>query len=303
MKLILFGKHGQLGRELQRTLLPFGDVIMLGREQADLSRPQALERLLDTHQPDVMVNPAAWTAVDAAESNTEAAFAVNATAPAVMARWAARHRALLVHYSTDYVFDGSHHRPYVESDATAPLNAYGRSKLAGEQAILDSGCPALVFRTSWVVSAMGNNFLRTILRLATQRDRLSVVADQMGAPTSAELLADVTALAIAAQRAGHLATGLYHLTASGHTSWYGLACYVVQAMQHHGVASRLPVQNVAAIPTADYPTAALRPLNSRLNCQRLESGLGLALPHWQVHVDRALAQLLASAQPSQPQTG
>lgn len=292
MKLLLFGKNGQLGRELQRTLLPFGSVTILGRSDTDLAKPEQIQQALKTYQPDIIINPAAYTAVEAAESNPEAAYAVNEQAPKIMAQWASDNKALLVHYSTDYVFDGAKPTPYTESDATAPLNVYGQSKLAGEQAILNSGCQALIFRTSWVVSAYGNNFIRTILNLAAQRDQLSVVDDQIGAPTSAELLADVSALAIAAYRQNHLDSGLYHLTAAGETSWHELACRVVDALQQHKANAPLKSAKIKAVPTSEYPTTAKRPLNSRLDCGRLEQSLGLSLPDWTVHIDRILTELL-----------
>lgn len=292
-KIILFGKDGQLGRELQRTLLPLGQVVALGRDQADFTQPATLTDVLTHHQPDIIVNPAAYTAVDAAESDASTARKVNTEAVGVLADWAATSGALLVHYSTDYVFDGNLERPYTEDDVTHPLSVYGTTKRDGERAIETSGCAALVFRTSWVYSAWGNNFIRTMMRLATQRKELSVVADQHGAPTSAELLADVTALAIAAHGTGTLPSGLYHLTARGVTTWHGLARYVVAAMHRSGINALLTPDNIRAIGTHDYPTPAARPKNSRLNTNKLTTALHLTLPNWQIHVDRALQQLFA----------
>lgn len=292
-KIILFGKDGQLGRELQRTLLPLGQVVALGRDQADFTQPETLTDVLTHHQPDIIVNPAAYTAVDAAESDASTARKVNTDAVRVLADWAARSGALLVHYSTDYVFDGNLDRPYTEDDATHPLSVYGATKRDGERAIETSGCAALVFRTSWVYSAWGNNFIRTMMRLATQRKELSIVADQHGAPTSTELLADVTALAIAAHGTGTLPSALYHLTASGATSWRGLAHYVVSAMHRNGIDALLSPDNIHAIGTRDSPTPAARPKNSRLNTNKLTTVLHLTLPNWQIHTDRALQQLFA----------
>ena len=291
MKILLFGKDGQLGRELQRTLLPLGQLVALGRKHADFTRPDTVAKAVAHHRPDVIINPAAYTAVDAAESDADTAHLVNADAVGALAHGAAASGALLVHYSTDYVFDGQKPTPYTEDDETHPLGVYGRTKRDGELAIEASGCNALVFRTSWVYSAHSNNFIRTIQRLAMQRQELSIVADQHGAPTSAELLADVTALAIAAHRRDALPNGLYHLTAAGSTSWYGLAHYVVEAMQRYGVDAALKPEGLRAIPTSEYPTPAARPANSCLNTDKITQALGLHLPDWTVHVDRTLQQL------------
>lgn len=294
MNILLLGKDGQVGRELQRTLLPFGDVAALNRHQADLGHLDELERLLHRLKPDLIVNAAAYTAVDKAESDRDAAFRINRDAVAVLAGWAARHEALLVHYSTDYVFDGDKPSAYLETDPTHPLSVYGLSKRAGEEAITASGGQALIFRTSWVFSSHGSNFIKTILRLAREKNHLNIVADQFGAPTSAELIADVTALAVAAYRAGRLAGGLYHLTASGETHWHHLACHTVDRALANGV--RLPLETSAIRPigTEDYPLPAKRPQNSRLNTALLSSQLGLQLPDWTVHVNRAVDQLTLS---------
>ncbi len=291
MKILLIGKNGQVGQELQRTLLPLGEVVALGRDGLDLGDLAAVQQVLASQAADVIVNASAYTAVDRAEADEAGAYAVNAAAVGAMAGYAQAHGALLVHYSTDYVFDGAKDGPYVEDDATAPQSAYGRSKLAGEQAILASGCKALVFRTSWVFSAHGGNFIKTMLRLAGERDSLNVVADQFGAPTSAELIADVTALAVAAYRRGALAGGIYHLTAAGATSWHGLACYAIEGAAARGASFKVDPARISPIPTEAYPVPAKRPKNSRLDTSKLCSALGLQLPDWKVHVDRLIDQL------------
>jgi dTDP-4-dehydrorhamnose reductase len=291
MKILLIGKNGQVGQELQRTLLPLGELVALGRDGLDLSDPAAVQRVLASQAPDVVVNASAYTAVDRAEADEAAAVAVNAAAVAAMAQYAHAHGALLVHYSTDYVFDGDKPEPYVEEDATALQSAYGRSKRAGEDAILASGCRALVFRTSWVFSAHGGNFIKTMLRLAGERDSLNVVADQIGAPTSAELIADVTALALAAYRRGALADGIYHLTAAGATSWHGLASYAIARAKARGAAIKVDPAQICPIPTEAYPLPAKRPKNSRLDTSKLANALDLHLPDWKVHVDRLIEQL------------
>lgn len=291
MRILLIGKNGQVGHELQRTLLPLGDLVALGRDGLDLSDLAALNQMLASQSPDVIVNASAYTAVDRAEADEAGATAVNATAVGVMAEYARGRGALLVHYSTDYVFDGAKDSPYVENDATAPQSAYGRSKRAGEEAIIASGCKALVFRTSWVFSAHGGNFIKTMLRLAGERDSLNVVADQFGAPTSAELIADVTALALAAYRRGALADGIYHLTAAGSTSWHGLASYAIARARLRGVQVKVDPAQICPIPTEAYPLPAKRPKNSRLDTSKLAGALDLQLPDWKIHVDRLIDQL------------
>ena len=294
MKYLLLGKSGQVGHELQRTLLSLGQVIALGREEADLSNLTQLQGVLAQHTPDIIVNAAAYTAVDKAESDEAAAFRINAEAVGLMAEYARQSGALLVHYSTDYAFDGQKPAPYLETDATNPQSAYGRSKRAGEQVIEQSGCRALVFRTSWVFSARGGNFIKTILRLAKERESLNVVADQYGAPTSAELIADVTALAIAGYRSRALTSGLYHLTAAGVTNWHSLACHVVNRALANGAMLKLNAEQIHAIPTEVYPLPAKRPKNSRMDTGALSSALGLSLPNWNIHVDRVVDQLSRS---------
>jgi dTDP-4-dehydrorhamnose reductase len=291
MKILLLGKNGQVGRELQRTLLPLGELVALGRTEADLENLSGLGELLDSHRPDIIVNAAAYTAVDMAEADPSTARRINAEAVGVMATHAHRSGTLLVHYSTDYVFDGEKQGAYVESDATNPQSVYGSTKRAGEETILKSGCDALVFRTSWVFSAHGGNFIKTILRLARERGSLNVVADQHGAPTSAELIADVTALAICGHRSRVLGSGIYHLTATGETSWHALACHTVERALANGAVLKLKAGQVHAIPTEAYPLPAKRPRNSRMDTAALSSALGLQLPDWKIHVDRAVEQL------------
>ena len=284
MKILLLGKDGQVGHELKRTLLPLGDVHAFGRQGANLENLEALRELLAQQAPDIIVNAAAYTAVDKAETNQDVARTVNADAVAEIARYAKENDALFVHYSTDYVFDGRKEAPYDIDDQTNPQSVYGSTKLAGEAAITASGCKALILRTSWVFSAHGGNFIKTILRLAKERDALNIVADQHGAPTSAELIADVTALAVAGFQQGKLAAGIYHLTAGGHTTWHGLATHVVARARHNGLALKVQPGNIAAITTEQYPVPAARPKNSRLNTIALTAPLKLQLPDWTVHV-------------------
>ena len=300
MRILLLGANGQVGWELQRALAPVGELVALGREGlygegnevlcGDLSRTDALRATLERVRPDVIVNAAAYTAVDRAESEADLAHAVNAAAPAMLAGWAAEQGALLVHYSTDYVFDGRGDAPWREEDATAPLSVYGRTKLDGERAIIASGARHLVFRTSWVYAARGGNFARTMLRLGAERERLTVVADQIGAPTGADLIADVTAHALRVVRADASRAGLYHLAAAGTTSWREYACQVFDEARALGVA--LAVNEVAPIATADWPTPATRPLNSRLDTRRLRDAFGLVLPDWRAGVSRMVAEIV-----------
>jgi dTDP-4-dehydrorhamnose reductase len=293
--ILLLGADGQVGWELRRALLPLGEVLPLKRTQADLGDVTALRAVLDRTRPQFIVNAAAYTAVDKAETEPELALRINADAPQVLADYAAAHEAWLVHFSTDYVFDGTKPAPYVETDPPKPQSAYGRSKLAGEQAITASGCRHLILRTSWVYAARGGNFAKTMLRLAAERDSLRVIADQVGAPTSAELIADTTALmlhhlrtdpAFAAQ-----ASGLCHLTAQGSTSWHGYAQFVIAAAATRGLPLRCAPEQVQAITTADYPLPAPRPANSRLDCSKLQTTFGLFLPPWQTQVQRLIDEL------------
>lgn len=296
MKILLFGKSGQVGWELQRALAVLGEVVALGHDSAklhaDFSRPGALAATVRAVQPAVVVNAAAHTAVDKAESEPELARALNATAPGVLALECAALGATLVHYSTDYVFDGSGDAPRSEAAPTDPLSVYGRTKLEGEMLIQQSGCRHLILRTSWVYAARGGNFAKTMLRLAAEREVLKVIDDQIGAPTGAELLADATAHALGAMAAQPGLGGLYHLVASGETSWHGYARFVIEWARAQGVALTVPADQVLPIPTAAYPTPAQRPLNSRLSTEKFRRDFGLHLPHWQLGVERMLREVL-----------
>ena len=295
MKILLLGKNGQVGWELQRSLAPLGELVALDRHSqpcGDLSQPQRLAETVRALRPDVIVNAAAHTAVDKAESEVDLARTLNATAPAALAQAAAETGAWLVHYSTDYVFDGSGTNPWQEGDATGPLGVYGLTKLEGEQAIAASGCRHLIFRTSWVYAARGGNFAKTMLRLAQERERLTVIDDQHGAPTGADLIADVTAHAIRTAMQQPQVSGLYHLVAAGETSWHGYARHAIA--QARALRPDIPwkVGEIAPVPTSAFPTPARRPLNSRLNTQKLQQTFGLNLPHWQTGVDRLLTEIL-----------
>jgi len=295
MKILLLGKNGQVGWELQRSLAPLGELVALDRHLVDglcgdLSNLESLRATIRQIKPDVIVNAAAYTAVDKAESETELAYRVNGLASGVMAEEAASLGAWLVHYSTDYVFSGQGVTPWQEADPVAPVNHYGASKLAGEQAIIASGCKYLIFRTSWVYGARGNNFAKTMLRLAKDREALSVIADQIGAPTGADLIADVTALAIQQVTKRPELAGLYHLAAAGEVSWHGYASHVIDFAKAQG--EELAVTTVNPIETTAYPTPAQRPLNSRLNTQKLRDNFSLHLPDWQSGVTRMLREVL-----------
>lgn len=291
MKILLLGKNGQVGHELQRSLLLLGQVIAYDRQQADLENTDGLLQVLNREQPNVIVNAAAYTAVDKAESEPAKAFLINAAAVQIMAEYAHKHNVLLVHYSTDYVFDGTKQDIYVEEHACNPQNVYGASKRAGEQFILDSQCPAFIFRTSWVVSSHGNNFIKTILRLAKERTNLNIVDDQWGAPTSAEMIADVTALAIYAYHRHEMSSGIYHLVANGEVTWYGLAKYVVAQARKQDSDIMLSLENINPISTEQYPLPAKRPKNSRMSVSKLQEQLSITIPDWRVYVDRIIQQL------------
>jgi dTDP-4-dehydrorhamnose reductase len=295
MKILLLGKTGQVGWELQRSLAPLGELVALDRHvvdglSGDLSNLESLRATIRQIKPDVIVNAAAYTAVDKAESETELADRVNGLASGVMAEEAASLGAWLIHYSTDYVFSGQGVTPWQETDPVAPVNHYGASKLTGEQAIIASGCNHLIFRTSWVYGARGNNFAKTMLRLAKDRETLSVIADQIGAPTGADLIADVTALAIQQVTKRPELAGLYHLAAAGEVSWHGYASHVIDFAKAQG--EELAVTTVNPIETTAYPTPAQRPLNSRLNTQKLRDNFSLHLPDWQSGVTRMLREVL-----------
>ena len=295
MKILLLGKNGQVGWELQRSLSVLGEVIALDRHSTpwgDLSQPERLAQTVCELRPDVIVNAAAHTAVDKAESEVDLARTLNAAAPAALAQAAFETGAWLVHYSTDYVFDGSGNRPWVEGDATGPLGVYGQTKLEGEQAIAASGCRHLIFRTSWVYAARGGNFAKTMLRLAQERERLTVINDQHGAPTGADLIADVTAHAIRVAMLRPELSGLYHLVAGGETTWHGYASHAIAHASELRPDLGWKVNDIAPVETNAFPTPAKRPQNSRLDTRKLQQAFGLNLPHWQLGVDRLLAEIL-----------
>ncbi len=289
MNILLTGRSGQVGWELQRALLPLGRVHAFGHAELDLADAAAVRRTLDEVRPDAIINAAAYTAVDKAESEPELASAINAAAPTLLAEEASRRGALLIHYSTDYVYDGAKAAPYVETDPTGPLGVYGRSKLAGEAGIRAAGADHLIFRTSWVYAARGANFLRTILRLAAEREELRVVSDQIGAPTWARLIAEATAHALRQamqeRSGGTFESGVFHLTAAGETSWHGFAAAIV------GGRKGLRVKTVTPITTAEYPLPAPRPANSRLDTGAFRARFGLVLPDWRDCLQLCLEEL------------
>ncbi len=298
MKIVLLGPDGQVGWELRRSLAPLGELTVLprgggsGQPCGDLARPEALVESLRALRPDMVVNAGAYTAVDRAEAEPEAAQTVNALAPGAIARLMAETGGWLLHYSTDYVFDGSGEQTRDETAATGPLSVYGRSKLAGEDLIRASGCRHLILRTSWVHAARGGNFARTMLRLAAERDTLNVIDDQVGAPTGADLLADLAALMLRRAATDASVSGTYHAVAAGEVSWCAYARHVLGWARQRGVALKAGPEAVAAIATSAYPTPARRPLNSRLDTRKLQSTFGLHLPDWRQGVDRMLAEAL-----------
>ena len=297
MRILLLGKDGQVGWQLQRALAPHGQLVACGRSACDLSDPAQIRSVVREIKPAVIVNASAYTAVDKAESEPDLALRINAAAPGVLAAEAASLGALLVHYSTDYVYAGNKPEAYVESDAPAPQSVYGKSKLAGEEAIRAVGGKSLIFRTSWVFGERGGNFVKTILRLAREKDSLGVVDDQVGAPTPAELIADVTSIVLGALRQGRAVAGdenrLYHLAAAGPLSWCEFARKIVTlAAGLPGADLRLKPASIRAITTQEYPTPAARPANSRLDCTRLENDFGLQMPGWQAALERALPALV-----------
>lgn len=295
LKILLLGKNGQVGWELQRALSPLGELRACDRSEANLDDPESLRQLVRDYAPNIIVNAAAYTAVDKAESDADSAARINTQSLAILAEETKRLNGLLVHYSTDYVFDGTKDGFYLENDATAPLSVYGKTKRDGEVAIATSGCQHLIFRTSWVFASRGGNFAKTMLRLAAERDSLNVVADQFGAPTSAELIADVTALAIyrlqhdAALAAS--ASGIYHLVAAGETSWHGYAQFVINEAIRLGAVLKAQPDQVHPIPASAYPVPAARPQNSRLDTTKLREQFNIQLPNWQYHVQRLVREL------------
>jgi dTDP-4-dehydrorhamnose reductase len=298
MKILLLGKNGQVGWELQRSLAPLGEVLALDRHSTtycgDLSKPEQLAQTVLAYKPDFIVNAAAHTAVDKAESEPELARVLNTDAPAALAKAAAQVGAWLVQYSTDYVFDGSGIHARQEGEGTGPLSVYGQTKLDGEKAIVASGCKYLIFRTSWVYAARGGNFAKTMLRLAQERDKLTVINDQHGAPTGADLIADVTAHAMrrVLNTQNISFSGVYHLVASGETTWHGYASHVIAQAKSLSPALDWKVAEVTPVPTSAFPTPAARPLNSRLCTAKLQQAFGLVLPPWQQGVERMLAEIL-----------
>jgi len=296
MKILLFGKAGQVGWELERSLAVLGDVTVLGsRSQemcGDLKDLAGIRQSIQTIRPDVIVNAAAQTAVDKMESLPELAHLVNAQAPAAIAEEAKTLNALMVHYSTDYVFDGSGNLPRLETDQTNPISVYGESKLEAEKAIIKSGCDYLIFRTSWVYAARGRNFAKTMFRLAKERESLSVIEDQIGAPTGADLIADITAHVIPVVMKDNSLTGIYHLVASGEVSWHGYASFVLDYCRARGIEFMAPPEAVLPVPTTEFPTPAARPLNSRLDTSKLQKTFNLNLPNWQSGVVHMLDEFL-----------
>jgi len=297
LRILLFGKNGQVGWELQRSLAPLGELVALDRSDdlplsGNLAALDGLARTLREARPDVIVNAAAYTAVDQAEGEPGLAQTVNADAPGLLAREAASLGAWLVHYSTDYVFDGAGTRPWREDDVTDPLNAYGRTKLEGEKLIRASGCRHLILRTSWVYASRGRNFARTMLKLAMERDSLDVIDDQVGAPTGADLLADVTAHMLSAARLRPDLGGTYHCVAAGETSWHDYACHVVEFARSAGQPIKVARENIRRVSSAAFQSLAKRPANSRLSTRKLRESFGLVLPDWRLGVNRMLTEIL-----------
>ncbi len=297
MKILLLGKDGQVGWELQRSLTPLGHIIALATDSqdycGDLTNLQGLSETIKRIQPDVIVNAAAYTAVDQAETECDLAKVINTDAPRILAQEAKKIGALLVHYSTDYVFDGSGTDPWQETDNTQPLNIYGETKLAGEIAIQEAGCKHLIFRTSWVYGVRGNNFAKTMLRLAVERESLSVIDDQFGAPTGADLLADVTAHIIwTVYTTKPELTGLYHLVAAGEATWYSFAKLVIDTAIKSGLETKVGLNDILPVKTIAFPTPAIRPHNSRMDTTKVQITFGLVLPDWQIGVTRMLTEFL-----------
>lgn len=287
LKILVSGKTGQVAIELQKQLAGLGELIVLGRDQLDLSQPEQIRQQVQAHKPDLIINAAAHTAVDKAESERDLAFAINAIAPGIFAQEAAALGIPLIHYSTDYVFDGTKTAPYIEDDAPNPLGVYGQSKLEGERAIAAAGAQHLILRTSWVYSAHGKNFLLTMQRLLQERPELGVVADQIGAPTWAGTIARSTRMLIERWQTGHAgAWGVYHLTAQGETSWFGFT----QAIAEPLIAAGKPCAALKPIPASDYPTPAARPQNSRLDCSRLGREWGVTQPDWRAALAECVAE-------------
>lgn len=295
MKILLFGKGGQVGWELQRSLAPLGELVALDVDSHDLcgdfTHLKSIAQTVRAVTPNIIVNAAAYTAVDKAESEPDLARTINAIAPGILAQEANRCGAWLIHYSTDYVFDGSGDAPWKETDTPAPLSVYGKTKLEGDEAIRASGCQHLIFRTSWVYSPRGSNFAKTILRLAQERDRLTVIDDQIGAPTGADLLGDITAHAVLVAMQHPEVSGLYHLVAKGETSWHGYARFVLDIARKAAIEIKVASDSIQPVPTNAFPLPAARPKNSRMDTRKLQRTFDLDLPHWQDGVASMLTQM------------
>lgn len=295
MKILLFGKNGQVGWELQRSLAPLGELIALDRRDlrycGDLADLTGITHTLQTIRPDIIVNAAAYTAVDQAESKPELAFRINAEVPELLAQQAKQIGAWLIHYSTDYVFNGSGDRPWRETDPASPANTYGLSKLCGEEQIRKSNCNYMILRTSWVYAARGKNFIKTILRLAKEKEQLTIIDDQIGAPTGAELLADITAHAIPQLLKYPEKSGIYHVVAGGEVSWYDYAQFLLNFAREHDIPIKVSPDTVIPVHSEAFVTAARRPLNSRLNTEKFCNTFQLCLPHWQTGVTRVLEEI------------
>lgn len=298
MKILITGGSGQVGFELRRQLAPLGEVLAPNRAALDLFDANAVNAYLAHHQPELVVNAAAYTAVDNAESDQAMATRLNAELPAQLAGYCQQRGGWLIHYSSDYVYNGEGKSPWQEGDATGPCNVYGATKLAGDEAVAKSGCQFLIFRTSWVYSAFGKSFLATMLRLGAERSALSIVSDQVGAPTPARLIALVTQQALATlynpKTANDLQSGVYHLAPKGETSWHGFACEIFQVAKDAGLPMAISPEGVSAIPTADYPTPAARPLNSRLAVEKIETALGIQMPSWQSQLALTVEEIASS---------
>jgi dTDP-4-dehydrorhamnose reductase len=295
VKILLFGGRGQIGWELQRALSAFGDLVVLGRDKADLENSSRIEAVVEAEAPNIVVNAAAYTAVDRAETDFHKARLVNAVGVERLAHAAFAQKALLIHYSTDYVYDGLKTLAYHESDPTNAMSVYGKTKCEGDEAIVASGCEHLIFRTSWVHSARGNNFVRKILQLASEKSSLTIVADQLGAPTGAEMIADITALAIARRHSGlALQSGLYHLASSGSTSWHQFACFIVREALLRGCNLRARPETIMPISSSEFQAPAPRPRNSVMDTSKLSTALKITLPDWTHHARRTVSEILES---------
>lgn len=295
MNILIFGRNGQVGTELQRTLRPLGDLTLAGRSEVDFSRPETLRAFLATCNPEAIVNAAAYSHVDKAEDEPNLARAINVESVGVLADYARARGIWLIHYSTDYVFDGASTFPYAESDATNPLGVYGQTKRDGEAAIAASGCRHLIFRTSWLHAPHGTNFITTILQLARTRDRLRVVADELGAPTGADLVAEVTALGLRRAMSGEVPPGIYHLTCTGVTTWYNYARFLLQIASGCGAKLACTPETIDAVTSADYGARAVRPRNSQMNTAKLVRQFGLTLPDWSLGVESTVRSLIERA--------